>query len=997
MDKSVSTVSSGLIVLLGILVISGWFGVTFTELQLPPSFFLMQFLTAFLFVVLGLGTFAKLAQYNRLAFFLTVICGSLASLSFLEYVIGVRSNVESFFGILPLGKADVFVDQMSPITALCFMICAAINVVGFRYSHRGLLLNVKALWLALICLSIALVPLIGVLFGVEFRLYAGSWVGMSAHTSIGFVAYSGSCIFTYFNQRLLPSASAYKFVGVIVASVSCVFVWQAMIVYEASNAYAHMRESMREMVSETNQHYVRTLQELERMAIRWEDAGRIPQHVWASDARNMILDMNWYRAIERVDSRGVVRWVEPLKGNESALNLNLMFESNRREMLESARLADTSTISAPVDLVQGNKGILMVSPLLMDTGEFDGYMLGVFNVRSFFNYIFGEGYSRQFRVEIQFKGEVIFETETGEHAEGSLKEMVQSQLAMAGYSLHVYPKPDLLKDYRSSLPEITLLIGIVLALLLGTTLQYWEHSQVNLKALQASERLAADNLAMQKALLDNLGEAVVVISQNGEIRRFTPAAVKLFGHSEIEVLGKNVSVLMPPEFRQHHDLFMNSADSQIVNRILGQTRELIAIHKEGLRFPVTITVTSVELNAESLFVGVIQDISGLIDTQNALREAKEKAELANRSKSEFLANMSHEIRTPMNSIYGTLQILERDFNKRNTRELIEKSIYSAKSLITIINDILDFSKIEAKMLIIESAPFSIIRVFESVWRDVEPAADAKGIKLMKKVMPEINEYWQGDAVRVRQIFLNLVSNAVKFTDKGKVDISLSVYSNEGVPTISFVVQDTGVGMTPEQVSKLFERFVQGDSSTTRQHGGTGLGMAISKNLIDMMHGTIAVNSAPDLGSRFVVNLPLPKAEETVIDTAPSRPTVPDLSGFTLLLVEDNEINQVIAQSMLEPTGATIVAAMDGLEAVHCANQQQFDLVLMDIQMPVMDGIESCLKIKEAHPNWPIIALTANIMDEDVKYYRDIGFDAHLGKPIELNKLYGLIADTLNVG
>lgn len=996
MDRSVPTVSASLILAIGLVVIIGWVGVNFTSLQLPPSFFLMQFLTAFLFVLLALATLSKLAGHHVLSISFSFVTGGLAMIAFIDYVTGIRSNVESLFGALPLGHADVFVDQMAPTTALCFALCSVINSIGFHETRRGLLLNVRALWLALICFSISVVPLVGFLFGAEFRLYAGSWVSMSAHTSLGFLLFSGGCIVSYFNQKLLPSTSLLKFVGVIVASVSCVLVWQGMIKYEASNAYAHMTDSMKEMVSESNRHYVRSMQELNRMASRWEDSNRLEQVVWRKDALRMTAHMNWYRAIEKVDANGVVRWVEPFNGNESALNLNLMFESNRRDMLQSARLADTNTLSAPVDLVQGSKGILMVSPLFLNDREFDGYMLAVFNVDSFFRYVIGEVFTRQFRVEVQYKGEVIFESEPTIVNRIVGDKSVDSLLVMPGYTLHVYPKSALLKDYRSNLPEIILLFGILLAILLGTTLQYWEHSKVNLRALQASERLAADNLAMQKALLDNLGEAVVVISKKGEIRRFTPAAVKLFGYSEIDVLGKNVSMLMPEDFRLQHDAYLNSADKQIENRILGKMRELVAVTKEGTTFPVTITVTHVELNTESLYVGVIQDISGLIDTQNALRDAKEKAELANRSKSEFLANMSHEIRTPMNSIYGTLQILERDHDRQNTKDLIEKSIYSAKSLITIINDILDFSKIEAKMLVMESAPFSIHRVFESVWRDIAPTAHAKGIKLTKRVVTDTNEYWQGDAVRVRQILLNLASNAVKFTEKGRVDLHIEEHNNDGVPTISMVVQDTGIGMTPEQIAGLFERFVQGDSSTTRKHGGTGLGMAISKNLVDMMNGTISVHSAPNLGTRFVVNLPLPKAEKTEANNTPSRPTVPDLSSFKLLLVEDNEINQAIAQSMLEPTGATVTLAADGLEALHFAMQQPFDLVLMDIQMPVMDGVESCQKIKAAYPDWPIIALTANMMDEDVRYYRSVGFDAHLGKPIEMDKLYGLVAATLGV-
>jgi CheY-like chemotaxis protein len=380
----------------------------------------------------------------------------------------------------------------------------------------------------------------------------------------------------------------------------------------------------------------------------------------------------------------------------------------------------------------------------------------------------------------------------------------------------------------------------------------------------------------------------------------------------------------------------------------------------------------------------------LNESNIALRRATTEAEKANESKSVFLSNMSHEIRTPMNGVLGTLQILERSELDEKSKELVSKAIYSASSLLTIINDILDFSKIEAHKLVLEQAPFSFGEVLESVKLDTIESVRCKGIELIINIDPCFHDGWMGDYVRVRQFLLNLISNAVKFTETGSVTVDVSRNDKN---VIEIVVTDTGIGMSDEAQQRIFERFNQADSSTTRKYSGTGLGMPITVSLIRLMGGDISINSVVDQGTAVAISLPLEQAENLPKHKIHGN-TAPSLDSKTILVAEDNEINQLIIKTMLEETNAKVIIVENGKIAVEAFKRYSFDLVLMDIQMPEMDGIEAFTVIQGINESIPVIALTANVMMEDVQKYNALGFVGHIGKPIDLVRFYEVLEDTL---
>jgi PAS domain S-box-containing protein len=389
--------------------------------------------------------------------------------------------------------------------------------------------------------------------------------------------------------------------------------------------------------------------------------------------------------------------------------------------------------------------------------------------------------------------------------------------------------------------------------------------------------------------------------------------------------------------------------------------------------------------------GSLSDITEIKKQSSALEEALQEAKSASIAKSEFLANMSHEIRTPMNGVLGSLQVLKRDNLSDPSKELVEIGITSSKNLLSIINDILDLSKIESNNISLESLPINIVELLQSIISELSFLAEKKGIGLRLNVKEGVHGSRLADPVRLKQIVLNLISNAIKFTTEGDINITL----NEQNEDLLFEVKDTGIGIPQSQIKKLFNRFEQADATTTRNFGGTGLGLPIAKQLANLMGGEITVISEENVGSTFSVILPLKKADLKSQDKLESTKTeTPQASKLNILLAEDNKINQKIFNAIVRPTNATIRIANDGIEAIDEVSKLLPDLIFMDIQMPNMDGIVACETIKNSHPDIPIIALTANVMAHDIENYKQSGFDHCLGKPVDVHEIYMQIENIL---
>jgi len=379
-------------------------------------------------------------------------------------------------------------------------------------------------------------------------------------------------------------------------------------------------------------------------------------------------------------------------------------------------------------------------------------------------------------------------------------------------------------------------------------------------------------------------------------------------------------------------------------------------------------------------------------------EAMKTAEAATKSKSEFLANMSHEIRTPMNAITGMIHLAMQTKLTEKQYDYLNKSGAAAKSLLGIINDILDFSKIEAGKLDIENVGFLLEDVLENVNTLISIKAEDKGLSFEIDTAGDVPCCLVGDPLRLGQILINLANNAVKFTDDGKVTIKTElIKASPDNVNLQFSVRDTGIGLTQQQIGKLFKSFSQADSSTTRKYGGTGLGLTISKKLVEMMNGSIRVESEYTEGSAFIFTADFGCGDEEQIRAQAAGNKIDDdslktIQGARLLLAEDNEINQQVAREILENAGFIVDVTENGQQALDAVAHNHYDLVLMDIQMPVMDGYEAARKLRENPENdeLPILAMSASVMTSDIEKAVSAGMNGHVKKPIELEQLYSAL-------
>ena len=597
-------------------------------------------------------------------------------------------------------------------------------------------------------------------------------------------------------------------------------------------------------------------------------------------------------------------------------------------------------------------------------------------------------------------------------------------LAVPGlaWTVHAARDGQSLVAQRSPSAWFVLLGGLLLDSLLGTFLliltgrtarieslvsertqqlsQTMDALEQELRERELAEQALRSSENQFRSVTESANEAIVIAGADGRILRWNQAAQHCFGYSEAEALGEPVGLLIPERLRAAHEAGVERLRRGGVPQLIDRTLEMPGLRKDGSEVPLEISLSTWSSDGGTYYCGILRDITERQRAELELQRAKEAAEAGNRAKGDFLANMSHEIRTPMNAVIGMTGLLLGTPLDERQREFVETIRISGDHLLTVINGILDLSKIESGNLELETSGFEVRRCVEEAIELIAPRALEKGLALRRSVGDEVPRFVSSDAGRLRQVLVNLIDNAVKFTERGSVEVEVAARESGDGPRaeceLHFLVRDTGCGIPSREFERLFEPFTQADASVTRRFGGTGLGLTISRRLCERLGGRIWVESEVGRGSTFHFTITASvesPPELAAAEWTPARSrerALPSAESHRLriLLGEDNAVNQKVARLLLEQLGyANVDVAGNGIEVIAALERQTYDVVLMDVQMPEMDGIDATHWIRERWKRGPrIIAMTAHALTGDRERCLAAGMDGYLPKPIQSAEL-----------
>jgi PAS domain S-box-containing protein len=517
---------------------------------------------------------------------------------------------------------------------------------------------------------------------------------------------------------------------------------------------------------------------------------------------------------------------------------------------------------------------------------------------------------------------------------------------------------------------------------------------LDITSIKNIQKQIAQNEERYRDVIDNSLAIITTHNLKGEILSVNPMVSKVYGYKAEELIGVNIINFFPNEDKPAYTNYINDLlnDKQTSGTIK-------LIHKSGkIIYAFYNNILKEELGKEPYVIGFAIDITDRIKAEKELEFAKNTSEKQAESMQIFLANMSHEIRTPMNAIVGMSNLLNKTELNSNQLFYLKTINTAAENLLKILNDILDLSKLEIGKLSIEKIAFEPKEVLAIAMSVMMHKAEEKGIAFTNSFCdPKLSKVLIGDPFRLNQIILNLISNAIKFTEKGSVNIDCEVlHQDNDKQHIRITVTDTGIGMSETFSKNLFQKFTQEDESTTRKYGGTGLGMSICRELVELMNGKIYAESSKGVGSKFFVEIVLEKGSSDQLSSSSKIENLDiKISDSKILLADDNEMNRLVATTILNNYGCIIDEAENGVEVLEKIKNNHYDIILMDIQMPLLDGIEATKKIRQSNINIPIIALTAFALKGDEEKFLSVGMNDYLVKPFKENDLLNIISKWLS--
>lgn len=967
--------------LLGVCALIGWFTGTKSLTQAFFNLVAMAPNTAACFIFSALSLICFIKEYKKLAVsfaFFSIIVGGL-TLS--EHIFGVQFPIDQL-----LFKTDLsspFPGRMAPNTALAFLLIGNACI----WSVKGMQ-KIPAI-LTSLTVVLGLIPFISYCVGMKDVHSWGGFPLMALHTSVGLILLGSGFFIQIFWKSVysfkkipswLPEVSG---IGTIAATL---ILWNVAVHQEQLHIKQTMNSVAEEIKINIERRFEARIQGLIRMAQRWEFRGSMSKDEWETDATHYYQDYTSYQAIEWIDPSMTIRWVVPLQGNESVVNKNLSEESFRRAAFEKAIATHQAQVSRVVELLQGGKGMLAVIPIKIK-GKNEGFIVGVVSITKLLKTILSQNFLKKYYLYV-FEDERLIFSNFGNSPQDQLNSSELFAMDMGGsipWKMMVQANEKTIQDLQSFFPHLVLGVGLSLSLLFFIALHFALKAQILALQAQAAEE-------RYRSITETAHDGIIIADSDENIIYANQEAQEMFGYTKrsLENLDLKTLILLPAKEENLKVVdFLASHQSFIVGNVV----QLTGCKKTKEEFPIEFSLATWTFLEKRYLTIIIRNITKQKKMEQSLIDAKNAAEAGTKAKADFLATMSHEIRTPMNGIMGMTDLLFDTPLNQQQKEFVQTIQICGGSLLTIINDILDYSKIEAGRLSLEKIKVNLHTLVKEVVALFLLQAKNKGIELFIRIENDVQPGITTDPVRLKQVLMNLVGNALKFTKKGSVSIQITKVEEQDTSiNLRFSVKDTGIGISEENFKKLFKPFTQADASITRKFGGTGLGLVISKNLVEIMGGELIIESVAQKGSTFWFEVPFEKcALESIsehenlkeLDVTPTKEII------KLLVVEDNEINQEILKLQLKKWSYRTDFANSGKEAIELARIKTYDIILMDCQMPELSGYDTTRIIRQTNnrnQKTPIIALTAEALEGSRENCLQAGMNDYLSKPVNFEKL-----------
>ncbi len=839
-------------ILLGVVTIFAWYLKLFALIQwsdtLPP----MQFNTAMGFVLTGFGLLAGNNGLTRILH----ICGALT------FAIGF-TNTAQYILNADFGIDQLLVDaypvtgksipgRMAFSTAISFMLLGIGLLLPVKISLQRNFLKFLALGCGGLVSAFAVSFLIGYLTGID-AIY--TWLQSSKvapQSNIGFFLAGYGLLLIHFRTQASSSVNNISILSVLPTLLICVvtlLIWHGLRAHYDQMALEEMMLKTKNISRQIDAAIQERLRAMERMALRMENT-QLTRREWEADANAYYRDFPAYQSIEWADANAVTRWgiseteIKELTGFD--LNKNIVI----RQIITAAQQNPEIVISRPVMLPHAGESIIAVRTLRSGT-HITGYLLNVYQINTLFNHLLQSADTSNMAVTI-LRNDVIlyFSLKSRTQVVNDKHYLVHPLKYLPGWEIK-FTQFKLETD--TALPMVVLVSGLGTALLVGIAIWYWQLAALRAKEILQTANTIAEQAMRLNSIVDTIVDGIITINADGIIESYNTSAANIFGYGPSEVIGRNVSLLMPEPDSSRHDRYLKNHQDGGPAGIIGIGREVVGKRKDGSLFPMDLAVNEMWIRHQRKYTGIVRDITRRKQAEQGMLDAKNEAELSNQAKSRFLAQMSHELRTPLNAILGFSQLMQIDSDLTAGQKDNVGEIYKAgKHLLELINEILDLSRIESGKVNLQIEEVGLQFILDECIHMVAPLESQYGISIMPFTLPAPSDLQvYADSTRLKQVIINLLSNAIKYNYRGgQVRLECHLLENQRV---RINVIDTGYGIQEDIQQELFKPFTRFHNDNTGIEG-TGIGLSISKQLIELMHGSIGISSAPGKGSTFWIEL-----------------------------------------------------------------------------------------------------------------------------------------------